>query len=64
MTYHMQQCLRLMSGYMQLNNDFNVRAIEAPSFSKHHKSHSGLCYRLVIMTLERRILPAADRGRE
>jgi hypothetical protein len=43
-TYHMsgyiQQYLRLMSGYMQLDNDFNDRAINAPSFSKHHKPAS------------------------
>jgi hypothetical protein len=45
--YHMQQYLRLMSGYMQLNDDFVARAIDAPSFFKHHKSHSSLCYRLV-----------------
>ncbi len=31
-------------------DDFNARAISAPSFSKHHKSDSVLCYRSVPMT--------------
>jgi len=50
MTYHMQQYLRLMSGYMQLNDDLYARAINAASFSKHHKSDSVLCYRIVPLT--------------
>jgi hypothetical protein len=43
-----------MTGYMQLNDYFNARAISAPSFSKHHKSESIM---IMIFTLFSTLTP-------